>query len=370
MAYPQFARGIFIGLLLLICGGGLVFSQVKPLTVMDGKDKLGYATSKIWNPEIFQGGHRRKAYYEGWYFKCASADGETRFALIPGVALAKDAQDAEAFIQYIDGNTGETDWYSFPISAFSYSQQRFEIRIGANYFSGDSVHVEVGEGESRLEADLRFAGLHPWPVRLFSPGIMGPYRFAPGMETCHGLVSLHHRVDGRLRHGSLVSAWTNGLGYCEKDWGSSFPRSYVWMQTNDFKTDTASFMCSIATIPYLGRQFTGFLGFFWYQGTLYRFATYTHAKLEGLKIEENEVGFRIRERKFRVEVTGSRTTSGQLMAPNDGHMQRRISESLDARIQVRLTDRDGKVLFEGVGKNAGLEIVGNSEELMGNPHGN
>jgi hypothetical protein len=39
-------------------------------------------------------------------------------------------------------------------------------------------------------------------------------------------------------------------------------------------------------------------------------------------------------------------------------MERRISESIDARIRVRLEDAGGRVLFEGSGANAGLEIAG------------
>jgi hypothetical protein len=39
-------------------------------------------------------------------------------------------------------------------------------------------------------------------------------------------------------------------------------------------------------------------------------------------------------------------------------MDRRIAESIDARLEVRLQGRHGKLLFEGTGQNSGLEVVG------------
>lgn len=354
---------LLIGLLLL---SQLTFAQSrnpKP-QITAGERKAGYRFSKIWKPDIFQGGHKRHGYYEGWYFKCVSEDGKSSFALIPGIALGEKGKPSHAFIQYINGQTAATQWYEFPASEFSYSQKRFEVRIGENTFSDSRIHVRAGEGETRLEADLQLSFTNPWPVRAFSPGIMGPYRFVPGMETCHGLVSMDHFVDGRISLGDDSWSLRSGSGYIEKDWGSSFPRSYIWMQSNGFQEGETSFMCSIATIPYLGKYFTGFLGFFWWNGQRYPFATYTHAKLEDLAIAENTVTLRIRERKFVLEINASRQKSGELKAPQAGQMERRISESVDAEIQIRLLDRHGMLLFEGIGKNAGLEIVGNAQELI------
>lgn len=356
-----------IALLLLTCAvATLAFAQNRRPHVLEGERSAAYGLRKTWKPALFQGGHRKHDYYEGWYIKCVTSDGQHSFALIPGIALGnRQGEEAHAFIQYIDGQTAETHWYEFAASDFRYSQRRFAVHIADNYFAADSVHVDVGTGQDRLQVDLRMQDLHPWPVKAFSPGIMGPFRFVPGMETCHGLVSWDHRVDGQLRYGDQEIAVAAGRGYIEKDWGSSFPRSYVWLQTNRFPEADASFMCSIATIPYLGKYFTGFLGFFWCQGKLYRFATYTHARLQWSEFPENAVQFTIHERKWRLEVRASRTHSGVLKAPQKGQMERRISESVDAQIHLKLIDRKEKLLYEGTGTAAGMEIVGDRAELIG-----
>jgi tocopherol cyclase len=356
---------LFILLPVLLCSD--LLAQSKKPNVMENGRSQGYRLKKTWKPAIFQGGNRKKAYYEGWYIKCVTADRKQSFALIPGIALGQDGEGAHAFIQYIDGQTAQTHWYEFPVNAFSYSQQKFEVMIGGNYFSDDSISVDVGEGKDRLQANLKLTGLHPWPVKAFSPGIMGWYRFVPGMETCHGLVSWHHQVEGMLLHDKKRIMLQDGHGYIEKDWGSSFPRSYVWMQTNSFQADSASFMCSIATIPYMGKHFRGFLGFFWVKGKLYRFATYTHAKLENVVIGDNQVSFRITERKFTLEARAERESSGELKAPQAGKMERRISESVNASISLRLLDQKGRLIFEGTGTAAGLEIVGDKNDLVEQP---
>jgi hypothetical protein len=44
-------------------------------------------------------------------------------------------------------------------------------------------------------------------------------------------------------------------------------------------------------------------------------------------------------------------------------MDRRIGESINARLHVTLTDLSGKVLFNGSGSAAGLEVVGDMSLL-------
>ena len=68
----------------------------------------------------------------------------------------------------------------------------------------------------------------------------------------------------------------------------------------------------------------------------------------------------IRDRRHVLRLHAKRSHEGTLLAPVDGAMERRIAESIDARIGVRLEDLGGRLLFEGSGANAGLEIVGDT----------
>lgn len=326
---------------------------------------IWYPIRKVWQSALFQGSSRHSNYFEGWYFKQVSADGQHIYSIIPGIAHNADGSKSHAFIQLINGRTGVTSYHTFPADSFCYSRKSFALNIGRNHFTRDGISVDFGEGEERFRADLTYRDVQKLKPKLFSPGIMGWYRFAPFMETYHGLVSMDHEVSGEIETGSQVISFNGGRGYIEKDWGSSFPSSYIWTQSNNFEQPGVSFMASIARVPWLGKAFPGFLGFLLIDGKVYRFATYTGAKVENLEVEEKEVRFDIQSKKFRIEVRAHRSHTGLLKAPVSGAMDRRIAESLDATLHLKLTDRNGKLLFEGKGSHAGLEVVGEVVELDG-----
>ena len=51
-------------------------------------------------------------------------------------------------------------------------------------------------------------------------------------------------------------------------------------------------------------------------------------------------------------------------APELTQMHRRVEETLDARIHLRLTDRTGQILLEDCGEVAGLEVHGDIDGLL------
>lgn len=320
-----------------------------------------YDFKKIWNPEWFQGNRQKENYFEGWYFKLLSADGSQRYALIPGISLGNDPH---SFVQVIDGKNGITDYYRFDISDFAFSEKGFEVRIGKNYFSENCMEIHLEKGGEFIRGKVDFSGQLKYPVKLFSPGIMGWYRFVPFMECYHGVVSLGHNLIGSISFNGEISVFDKGKGYIEKDWGKSMPRAWVWMQSNHFsKGEQASFMLSVAHIPWLGSSFTGFLGYLHTGSRLYRFATYTGANIRELKNTSDRVEVLIEDRRIKLSISGIKGKRGNLLAPVDGDMSRTIHESIDGTIDLKLTSRKGEVLFEGTAVNAGLELVGDPSLL-------
>lgn len=75
----------------------------------------------------------------------------------------------------------------------------------------------------------------------------------------------------------------------EKDWGKTFPKPYIWVQSNHFNTATCSspgscqrvsLFSSVARVPLpsgIPYSFTGFLGGLLIDGHVYQFATHTGA---------------------------------------------------------------------------------------------
>ena len=230
----------------------------------------------LYHPEVFQGNLKKKKYFEGWYYKLVSATEEHAIAIIPGIALYNET-DRHAFIQVINGVQQVTAYHRFPLDAFSYSKDELNIAIDNNHFSETSIVLDIPE----LQGEIKIENTTPLVTSFFSPGIMGWYSFVPGMQCYHGIVSLYHTLQG-VTTGSLGEIyWGNGIGYIEKDWGSSFPKCWIWTHCNHFKDSTpASLMASVAHIPWMGKYFPGFIVVLWIDGKEYRFATYNRSKMK------------------------------------------------------------------------------------------
>jgi len=325
----------------------------------------GYGIRKMKDPAMFQGNNKRRKYFEGWYFKMVSADGSSILSVIPGISLSHNGEEQHAFIQIIDGKTANTFYYDFPIEDFAFSKERFAVRIGNNYFSENSLVLDIQNDATSIIGSIQMSNqVHLTNNKKKKVGIMGWYRFAPFMQCYHGVVSLNHQLTGTITMDNETYNFENGVGYIEKDWGKSMPSSWVWLQSNNFNSDKTSFMLSVANIPWLGRSFTGFLGFFLHNGTVQRFGTYTNANLVMEASISDTIIIIISDKKFNYHIEAYRTQSGLLKAPVKGSMDRRIAESIDATLKLIVTDKKTNIIFEENTSIAGLEIVGNIRKLV------
>ena len=149
---------------------------------------------------------------------------------------------------------------------------------------------------------------------------MGWYSWVPFMECYHGVLSLDHVLLGSLEVCGQKIDFAGGRGYIEKDWGRSFPSAWVWMQTNHFEEPGTSLTASVAVIPWLFRSFRGTIVGLWHKGRLYRFATYTGARIKHLSITQDEVNWTLEDRRHRLEIRATRVSSGSLRGPSQVDM--------------------------------------------------
>jgi tocopherol cyclase len=323
----------------------------------------------IWRPEAYHGFGRRPPFFEGWYFKMVDATEQHRHAIIPGVFIGAERGSSHAFVQILDGVTGHSTYHRYPFEAFVAAQDKLDIRVGPNRFRRDVISLDISSPGRTLQGELRFEGGHPWPVTLTSPGIMGWYALVPFMECYHGVLSFDHKISGHLAVDGTALDFSGGRGYIEKDWGQSFPQAWIWMQSNHFGTPGTSVTASVAVIPWLRGAFVGFIAGLWHEGCLYRFATYTGARLERQETTAETVILHYVDRRpsgHRLEIVATRAHGGLLHSPERVAMLQRVMESLTATIRVRLVEiGSGRVVFEDEGRHAGLEVVGDLPGLGG-----
>ncbi|MDZ4763296.1 MAG: tocopherol cyclase family protein [Chloroflexota bacterium] len=321
------------------------------------------------HPERYHGATKKPPFFEGWYYKLVSADESQRFAVIPGIFLSDDPAVRHAFVQVFDGVSGQVSYHRYPVEAFTVASDKFEVCVGRNRFTTDTITLDIDDDLRRVHGELRFTNQVLFPVTVASPGIMGPFGWLSFMECYHGILSMDHGVQGALEVDGARVDFDSGRGYIEKDWGKSFPAGWVWMQSNHYNAPNTglsgiSLSASIAVTPLMGMWFPGFIVALWDGTTMHRFATYTGARVERLAITDGAVDWSMRGSGKRLEIHATRADASLLPGPDRADMGKRVPETLKAEIEFRLTRADGTLILAGSGRCAGLEVAGETERLM------
>ena len=87
----------------------------------------------------FHGGNKQGPYFEGWYFKCQTQTGDA-IAVIPALHIESGGQES-ASIQVISGSGSW--WVEFAASRFHAAEDRLQIEIGGNVFSGSGMSLNL-----------------------------------------------------------------------------------------------------------------------------------------------------------------------------------------------------------------------------------
>jgi len=325
----------------------------------------------VWHPEMFHGRGWRSSGFDGWYFKVVDASERHVWAIIPGIWMDRDPAKQYCFIQFLDGWTGHTTMHRYPAQQFWSSRERFDVAVGRSRFSLTSLHVDIDDPDLHLTGDLQFSQSQGWPIRPWAPGAMGPFAFLPFLEGYHAVTNVDPRIVGSLSEGGDEIDFTGGRAYMERDWGSTFPRAWVWTQSNHFDEDHVCLTASIADIPLAGRLLRGFIVGFLFEGVFYQWATWNGSRLAHFAYDDQHAEFTVVNAKHVLEVwSGGRSGMGQVFAPRAGAMTQMLVEELNAVVQVRLIERHAHgdvLLFEGRGRNGGLEISGDMVAAVGTP---
>lgn len=250
----------------------------------------------------------RKSHFEGRYYKQRGADGTVAFIV---ARHTDESGTASASLQLI---ADEGTWnVRYPASAMQMDGSH--IQLGNSLFSESGICLDVRTDDLCATGALSFDCVVP-P----RGDIMGPFRFAPGMECRHTVASLMHRVDGTLSINAKRRVFQKGTGYIEGDRGTSFPRCYVWTHVD---WDGNSLMLSVADVPFHGLSFVGCVGFLYLNGREIRIATYRGARIDDVSND----AVRIRQHDLTLTITAEAQCARGLLAPVTGKMARIIRES-------------------------------------------
>lgn len=325
---------------------------------------VGFLSEKM-NPALYHGKGRKAPFFEGWYYKLVTADEKHRYAFIPGVFINQDAQKTHSFVQVLNGAEATSTYHRF--KRFEAADDHYRVEVGdGNSFWLDGFKVNIADEQASIQGEIHLKGMKPWPVTPFSLGYMGWLGWIPQQQCYHGVLSMDHELAGTLTINGETIDFTGGRGYMEKDWGKSFPKGYIWMQSNHFDTPGVSLTGSIATVPALGSNATGFGYGLLYDGELYKLATYNRSAVDYLTVTDTTVELAVFNSKHELRITASRADGGLLKGPQLDDMSQRVVESMSATVEVRLSRLDTMrryPIFHGAGRNMALEVVGDLSRI-------
>ncbi|HAS73376.1 MAG TPA: hypothetical protein DCS67_04460 [Clostridiales bacterium UBA8960] len=314
---------------------------------------------KIKNPEIFQGNLNKKHYFEGWYFKHVTKDADHTIAFIPGIST--HGSDQHCFVQVLISPDIKTYYFKYPMHDFKSQDDPFSVTIGDSVFTMQGCKVSLkqeSEQGIKITGEIGYSDITPIQSTPLTPNIMGYFAYIPNMECNHGVLSMNHNLHGSVQiNDEIVLDFADGRGYIEKDWGTSFPSDYIWIQSNHFENDNCSFMCSIATIPFGLFSFRGLIANLIVDDVEYRFATYNNTKIKQYHIEKNRFSFELVKGNTSLTCEAILNEVGDLIAPELGGMQRTIKEGQGGEVTLTLK-REGQLPLTLKSVCASIEMVG------------
>lgn len=299
--------------------------------------------------KYYHGAAKHGPYFEGWYLKLQTNDHKS-LALIPAVHIGSTNQ-LHASLQVITNDAAW--WLEYPCTEFHASETLFQIHLSKNTFNEKGIWLNVNQNGLSLHGMVQFG-----PFTPLKSDIMGPFRFVPGMECSHGVISMGHSLEGALILNGENRDFSGGMGYAETDRGSSFPNAYLWTQCIWQEAKCNSLMLSIAAIPLLGGHFTGCICTILHDGKEYRLATYRGARAE----RWSKNGALVHQGNYRLSVELLAGHRFPLRAPEKGNMSRTIYERLCCKVRYRFWCGD-RLLFDHIDDCASFEYADTCSDL-------
>lgn len=310
---------------------------------------------RIINKELgFHGERIKKGYFEGWYYKITS---ET-YSIAVIVGINKNTIDDHGFIQTLDTISNKEQYIRFPLHEVRISNAPFHIQMGENHFYSDAIKVNIKQ-PIPLNIHVTLGDFHYLHPSLFAPTIMGPFAYIPRMECVHAIYSLYHKVVGNIEVNKQKLSVYNAIGYMEKDRGTSFPTTYLWLQSNHFQHhEKVSLFLSIASIPLPVIDFTGIIMVLMYDNQQLRFGSYYGAKVKVIKkINNNGYKIIIEQGKYCICIKVYLGKIFTLSAPSMGEMKHNAYETLSANGIIHIY-KNSRLLLQDSFAHAGCEVRG------------
>jgi tocopherol cyclase len=320
--------------------------------ILDRYRRAG-ADPPFWDQARDHGGS-----FEGYYWRFTDAEAGRVVIVLCGLTAAPAGRWAAVAVGAHPGGAVRTAI----MPAASADRGGFGVRAGEpDGGNGNEPAALLIGGDRELEAVLGPDAVlrvgigdgRRFPRRAL--GSSGVAQVVPGLPQYWQPHLMGGRVRGELRLGAETISLDGASAYLEKNWGSAFPERWWWGQADDFDDDVciafAGGPVTIAGVTIVPSLLAIRLGD--------RFVSLA-PPLARTRAAVGERGWRIEVRspRYEVELAGDDPSDSAVALPvprpDAVATDPRSHQALAGRLRARVR-RDGRVLFEGESRLAGLE---------------
>lgn len=312
------------------------------------------------NPDSYHGNNKRTNFFEGWYYKLVDSSKKNVYAFIPGIFLGKNASQSHSFIQILTASTASYNYLKYSTESFNSLKNKFQISVGENSFFLNGLSLNIKDINLNISGKITFKNVLKWPDSLINPGSMGYYNYLKFMQCFSQVCAIDMDLSGVLNINGQCIDFNGGKGYIEKNWGKSFPHSWIWVQCNNFNNTRAALSCSIGHIPFLFGSFRGFLIGFRVNDSFIKFTTLNKSILN-ISRKNNDVLIEVENNEYKLKIKTYTNKRDFILCngPRDDKMIPLVEENLLANIAVELIDKKtNRPVFIDNGSCAGIEYGG------------
>ena len=319
--------------------------------------------SAIIDPNSYHGKNKKSNFFEGWYYKLVEPLKGEAYCFIPGIFFSDTKEYSHSFIQVIISKDNNYEYLKYNKDEFIASSSEFILNIDKNYFSLTQIDINLVKPNINIFGTLFFNNIIKWPDTIINPGSMGFYNYFNFMQCYSQVCALDGNIIGKLYINNEMVDFTGGKIYIEKNWGKSFPSSYIWLQANSFTKEETSVTCSIGAIPipFSSRSFTGFLIGISVKGMVFKFTSINRSKLI-VSFENEDIELKVYNKNYLllIKATYNKNNFMNLYAPISNEMIPMAKETLTGIIAIKLIDKKKNCnITEGISYSAAIEVCGN-----------
>lgn len=286
---------------------------------------------------------RKSNYFEGYYIRVTDKNKSFNKAFIFGMTSNK--KDPHAFMQIVDGDKGKTKYYRYDIGDFYFDKNT--IHLPGITLSRDEMYIE--NNDFTIKGTLsNIIGL---PKKFLSNSAMSFLHMFP-MKTYQEIVIMNAEFNGVFTENNTEKN-IQGISYMEKTYGHFFPRTWAWIQCNQFDKNVL-LSSSIGDALIAGVKMKGYVISLIHNNKEYRFATYLKDRLKIIQ-EIDRVTINVSNRLHTLQIVAQSNNPITLVGPGlKGEMNMNVYESLTSTVEITLTDKNG-LIVSSKGTDVGME---------------